>query len=216
MDADSLPIWIDVFAMSINGLFGAALARSGRMPVAATLVSGLIIGLGGGITRDVLLGLEPTMISDWAYVPAVLAASVVGGLTGRFFASRDGYLVALQGVCVGLLITVGVQKGLDYEVPIPSAILLGVVTATAGRLIFDAVARGRSPMFGQGRMYLSILITSSLVFWAGSELIGFYFAVLIAVAVTVAMTLAGQSRGWRSPEWPGDRDRGGGGEGVGR
>ena len=79
VDAESLPIWIDVFAMSINGLFGAALARSGRMPVAATLVSGLIIGLGGGITRDVLLGLEPTMISDLAYVPAVLAASAVGG-----------------------------------------------------------------------------------------------------------------------------------------
>lgn len=53
----SLPIWFEVMWMTINCGFGAAIARSRNAPVYGTILGGVLVGLGGGMTRDVLLGL---------------------------------------------------------------------------------------------------------------------------------------------------------------
>jgi uncharacterized membrane protein YeiH len=55
-------------------------------------------GLGGGIARDVVLGLEPAAIANGYYVPAVLAAAVVGGLTARQISLSPLPFVAAQAV----------------------------------------------------------------------------------------------------------------------
>ena len=53
-------------------------ARTMRIPLLGVLLAGVLAGLGGGMVRDVLLGLEPAAITTWYYIPAVLAAGVKG------------------------------------------------------------------------------------------------------------------------------------------
>ena len=90
----TLPIWVDIFAMSINAAFGAAVARNRRLTLLAVLIAGVIVGLGGGMVRDVLLGLEAAAIEYWYYLPAVLGAALVGGfLAHRLIQGRTSYLV---------------------------------------------------------------------------------------------------------------------------
>ena len=52
----SLPLWIEIAAMATTGAYGAAVARSRNVPVSGTLFAGIMMGLGGGMARDVLLG----------------------------------------------------------------------------------------------------------------------------------------------------------------
>jgi hypothetical protein len=56
--------------MSVGAVFGAHTARGRHVPLFAVLLAGLVAGLGGGIARDVLLGIEPAAIANWYYVPA--------------------------------------------------------------------------------------------------------------------------------------------------
>ncbi len=118
--------------MVVAAAFGAHVARARRVPLFGVLLAGVMAGLGGGIVRDVLLGLEPAAITTWYYIPAVLVAAIIGGLTApRMNLSRLPY-VAAQGVSIGLLVGIGVQKAVEYRAPAPSAILLGVITGTFG------------------------------------------------------------------------------------
>ena len=68
--------------MSIGAAFGAHTARGRHVLLFGVLLAGIVGGLGGGIARDLLLGLEPAAIANWYYVPAILAAAVIGGAAG--------------------------------------------------------------------------------------------------------------------------------------
>src|SRR6476469_763295 len=108
--AHELPAWLDVGAMVIAAAFGAHVARLRRIALAGVLLEGVLVGLGGGITRDVLLGLEPAAITNWYYIPAVLiAALLAGAFTERVGMSRLPFVV-VQAFAIGLLIGIGVQK----------------------------------------------------------------------------------------------------------
>ena len=76
-----LPAWVDVMAMMVAAFAGAHVARRRRIPLFGVLLAGVVAGLGGGMTRDVLLGLEPAAITTWYYMPAVLAAAIIAGST---------------------------------------------------------------------------------------------------------------------------------------
>ena len=79
----TLPIWVELAAMTMNCFFGARLARVRGIPVAGTLIAGLFVGLGGGIFRDMMLNLEPTAIAVWYYIPAGLAAGLIAGMNAH-------------------------------------------------------------------------------------------------------------------------------------
>jgi hypothetical protein len=123
--------------MAVGTIFGAHTARVRRVPLFGVLLAGVVGGLGGGIARDLLLGLEPAAIANWYYVPAILAAAVVGALTARQVSLSPLPFVAAQAVALGLLITIGVQKAVAYHTPGPSAVLIGVVAATTGAVVVD-------------------------------------------------------------------------------
>src|SRR5690242_7328966 len=90
-----LPAWVDVAAMVVSGLFGAHVARRRQIPLFGTLLAGVVAGLGGGMVRDVLLGLEPAAISTWYYIPAVLTAASIGGFVAPAFSlDRLPYVAA--------------------------------------------------------------------------------------------------------------------------
>jgi predicted Kef-type K+ transport protein len=43
----SLPVVVQVAAMSLNCMFGAALARSRNIPIFGTILAGVLVGPGG-------------------------------------------------------------------------------------------------------------------------------------------------------------------------
>jgi uncharacterized membrane protein YeiH len=151
--------------MVVGAVFGARLASKRRVPLFGVLLAGVVAGLGGGIVRDVLLGLEPAAITTWYYIPAVLLAAIVGGLAApRMNLSRLPF-VAAQGVSIGLLVGIGVQKAVEYRAPAPSAILLGVVTATFGGALGDVLAGERAAIMREGHWFLSTTVCGSVVFY---------------------------------------------------
>lgn len=201
---DSLPVWFEVFVMSINGVFGAAVARSLSAPIYGTLLAGILVGLGGGMIRDVLLGVEPIAISSWIYIPAVLVGSVIGAFFFGPFVAKPKIFLLVNGLTLGLLVTIGAQRAITFEVPVVSAIFLGIVTASFGGALSDTLMGRRAVITRQAHWLASALAVGAIVFVLLSIYVNFWVAVVVSVAIVTALRYLSSVRNWPSPSWPGE------------
>ena len=200
---NSLPVWFDVAVMAANCLFGAALARSRGVAVAGTLLVGLLIGLGGGAIRDMLLGQEPAVVTGWIYLPAGLAGAFIGAQVVGPVMKMDRRTMVLSAFTISFLMTIGAQKAVDGQVPWVSAIALGVITPTFGGLLADPVMGRRSVLIAENSWVLLSLVAGATVFVVATHLVNFWFAVVVGVLVTTAMRVMSEVFAWPSPQWPG-------------
>src|SRR5215475_5922847 len=199
-----LPAWVDVTGMAVAAVFTAHVARRRRVPLFGVLLAGTIGGLGGGMVRDVLLGLEPAAITTWYYIPVVVGAAILGGLVA-YRVGLDGLpFVTAQAVAIGLLIGIGVQKAVQYHAPPPSAILLGVITGTFGGTIDEILTGRRATIMSEGHWLLSVVVLGAVTFWLFTIYIGFYLAVVATVIVVAGLRVLSVRLNWTSPVFPGD------------
>jgi uncharacterized membrane protein YeiH len=208
MEAVALPVWFDVLAMALNGIFGAAVARSRNFPVYGTLLAGVLVGLGGGMVRDVLLGREPVAIAQWFFIPAVLIGALIGAFAYKYVTSTRISVQILHAAVLGFLVTIGAQVALHAGAPIISAILLGVVTASAGGMIVDGMSGRKSAIADpQAHWFASALFIGSVVFVAVSVTLSFWLAVAAAVIVIAVLNVLSNRLQWLSPLWPHERQQ---------
>jgi uncharacterized membrane protein YeiH len=202
-----LPAWIDVTAMAVGGAVGAHVAGRRNAPLFAVLFAGMVGGLSGGIARDVLLGLEPTPVTTWYYVPAIFIAVVTGGLGGRWVKVNPLPFVAAEATAVALLTTIGVQKAVVYQAPGPSAILIGVVAATTGAAGVDLLTDRSVALLAAGPWLLGLIVCGSVIFWVLTICMAFYVAVAVTVALVVSFRVLSVRLGWSTVYFPGEGQR---------
>jgi len=198
----TLPLWVDVTAMATTAIYGAATARSRNVPIAGTLFAGILGGAAGGMARDLLLGLEPIAITGPYYFPWILVATVFGAFFFYNFISQKVPFLVLKGVAIGLLISIGCQKALMHGVPFVSIILCGVLTATVGGMVIDALSLHRAAVFSQAHWFATALIIGSLVFYGLTITTHFYIATAGATLTAAALYVTSALRNWPSPTWP--------------
>jgi uncharacterized membrane protein YeiH len=190
--------------MAVAALFAAHVARKRQVPLFGVLLAGAVGGLGGGVARDLLLGLEPAAITNWYYIPTVIVAAIAGGLTARRISLSPLPFVGAQAVAVGLLIGIGVQKAVEYHAPAPSAILIGVVAATLGGALDDVLTGRRALIMAEDHGLLPTVAFGALTFWLLTIYVAFYVAVIATVVVVAALRVLSVRFGWTSPVFPGD------------
>jgi uncharacterized membrane protein YeiH len=135
----------------------------------------------------VLLGLEPAVVKDWYFVPAILAATLIGSLVPSRVSLRGLLAVAADAIAIGLLIGIGVQKAVQYRTPGPSAILIGVVAATLGGAL-DDILSGRQPtIVREGPWLLAAVVLGAVIFWLFTIYVAFWLAVVITVSVVTSL-----------------------------
>lgn len=199
---ETLPVWFQLTAMTVNTMFGAALARSRNLPIFGTVFAGLLVGFGGGIVRDMLLGLEPVAISNPYFLPVGVVGAVIGALLFSKIVTADKFGVMLHGAVLGLLVTIGAQKALSYDAPVFSAMALGVITASFGGMLADVMSGQRATIAKQAHWVASALVVGSTLFVLISLTTNFWFATVAAMVAVSALLYVSQHRDWPSPHWP--------------
>jgi uncharacterized membrane protein YeiH len=135
-----VPLWIDLTAVVLGALAGASVAARQQLDAFGALLLAVIMGLGGGIVRDLLLGLRPVAVTSRYYLPTVAAAALAGFLFASLVRRFERTFAILDAMSVGLFTIVGVEKALLYDLPYVSAIFIGVSAAVGGGLLVDLIA----------------------------------------------------------------------------
>jgi uncharacterized membrane protein YeiH len=195
-----VPLWIDLAAVVVGALAGASIAARERLDFFGALLLAVIMGLGGGIIRDVLLGLRPVAITNRDYLPTVavaaLGAFVFTGLLRRF----GELFVVLEALSAGLFTVVGVEKALLYELPYVSAIFVGVTAAVGGGILVDLIAGHRVEVIQRGPWNATAALVGAIVYAVAAALgAATVVCQVAAFAVVVGMRLAALRWGLQTP-----------------
>jgi uncharacterized membrane protein YeiH len=198
---------VDLVAASTNALNGALLARRPdhykNFTRIGIILMGLLGGLSGGITRDVLLGHVPGAFTNPAYFTLSLAFGVVGYAiaytSGQLF--REGIFQLMTSFSLTWFAIVGAQAGVGDHIPVVGCILLAMIAATAGRWVID-VSSGVTPkQFIRGEWFITTAALTALVWiltYAAAD-----HNTWIALGVAFVVGFVGRSLalfyGWEEP-----------------
>lgn len=152
-DTASLQTVLDVCGVFVFGLSGGLVAVRRGLDLFGVLVLAWVAGLGGGIIRDLFLGVTPPVaVSDWRLLAAaVVAGSAVFLLHGVFEDGAGGRpggrrhltraVRLLDAAGLALFAVSGALVALSRDAGPLAATLIGGITAIGGGLLRDVLAR---------------------------------------------------------------------------
>lgn len=193
------------FAFGLSGGFAAVRAR---LDLYGVVVLAGVVGLVGGIIRDVLLGaLPPATFSDWRYLATVAAAGLVAFFAGPALERLYRPLNTFDAAGLSLFCVTGATKALEFHVGPAQAVLLGVITATGGGMVRDVLVR-EVPTVLRRELYAVPALIGAAIVVAAAEL-GYRgaAAAIIAAMVCFLIRMAGLRFGIGLPTPPSERHK---------
>lgn len=146
----------DLAGTAVFAVEGAIAAMRAQLDLLGVLVIAFIVALGGGVTRDLLIGATPPKaVADWRY-PAL--AFAMGGLAfvlhAQVLSWSGSTLIVLDAAGLALFAVAGAQKALNFGISPFVAMLMGTITGVGGGVIRDIVL-ARVPVVLQADLYAS-------------------------------------------------------------
>ena len=199
-----IPLWTDLAAVGVGALQGAMFAgrlKERRLDLLGVALIGILVGLGGGLLRDILLNQLPAaMKTNWYLVVATLAA-LLGMALLRLFTRLNPLIIALDAVTIGLFAAIGTTKALAYGVPDVPAVFVGVVSAVGGSILRDVSLNLPIALMHVGSLY-AVAAAAGTVLIVVLVALGtnITVAAITCVIVTTLIRLGSVRFGWSLPE----------------
>lgn len=186
---------------------GALIAMRRHMDILGVIVLGVVTAVGGGILRDVILGITPPLaFRDPTCAMIAMGTSVLlfipwirHGLMGRQRVF-DFSLFLMDSVGLGVFTVMGIWNALDFN-PDRSTFLLvfvGVLTGVGGGVIRDVLA-GQMPFILVKHVYACASLLGAIgcaLLW---RFLPSYAAMLIGSALVLVIRLLAAHYHWNLP-----------------
>lgn len=182
---------------------GALVGVSKRFDIFGVCVVGVFTGIGGGIVRDVLLGIHPpTSLTSWPLFGTAAATSVVVFFLHSALGRLRREILVLDALGMGLFACTGAAIAVDAGAgPLASA-LIGATTAIGGGILRDVLVN-EVPLLLHRDLYAIPALLGAAMVVAGTSAGMTHDAVLI-VGTVLATTLRLVAL-WRHWSLPGPR-----------
>jgi uncharacterized membrane protein YeiH len=191
----------DLAGTAVFAVEGAIAAMRAQLDLLGVLVIAFIVALGGGVTRDLLIGATPPKaVADWRY-PAL--AFAMGGLAfvlhAQVLSWSGSTLIVLDAAGLALFAVAGAQKALNFGISPFVAMLMGTITGVGGGVIRDIVL-ARVPVVLQADLYASSAFVGAAVLIVGRRCgVSPVAAALLAGAACLMLRLVSVHFGWQLP-----------------
>ena len=193
---------IDMFSAGINALYGMLVARQPShnrgYTAAGLLVMAFFGGIGGGVTRDILLNEIPSPIKDPYYLLVCLLMGLLGMAIYHWADSKEEefrtrVLAYFKSFTLPWFAILGAHKALEHNLGVWSAIIIGLIATTAGGVLIDLFS-GVTPEIvrpSQQLLTAAVLASSVYVLLASLTKDSPHFFPVTLIAVLVSFTFRG-------------------------
>ncbi|MGI6369055.1 MAG: trimeric intracellular cation channel family protein [Ignavibacteria bacterium] len=148
------------FAFALSGI---RLAAEKEFDWFGAYVVGLVTAIGGGTTRDLLLGVTPFWMLNSSYLIVTAVALLSFLFLKKFIFRLNKTLFLFDAIGLGLFVVVGIEKTLVANYPFWVAIIMGTITGSVGGLIRDVLIN-ETPLILRRDIYAVACIIGGLVF----------------------------------------------------
>ena len=163
-------VLIDLLAATTNAFNGAILAsrkdhRRNWTTVGIVIIA-VIGGIGGGVTRDILLNTIPGALTNPWYlllclVAAGLAFLAMGRMSGHGLRRLFDFMATFSLPWYAII---GTQKALADNLPLFAVVAIGVIGPTAGRYFIDLTSGVTPQQFTKGEWFVGTAILTSVTY----------------------------------------------------
>ena len=126
--------YLGTFAFAISGI---RLASAKRFDWFGAYVVGLVTAIGGGTTRDLLLGITPFWMQQPSYLIVTGIALLFVILFGKYIIRLNNTFFIFDAIGLGLFVVVGIDKSLESGFSYWIAIIMGMISGSVGGIIRD-------------------------------------------------------------------------------
>ncbi len=137
---------VDLFSAGINALYGVLLASNPShnrgYTAAGLLIMAFFGGIGGGVSRDILLNDVPSPLTNVNFLIVCLVMGLLGLAIYRFLQSKEEWfrtrtLAYFKSFTLPWFAILGAHKALNHGLGVFAAIVIGVIATTAGGVFID-------------------------------------------------------------------------------
>lgn len=199
-----LLVVLELAGLAVFAASGALAAVRARLDVFGVVVLGLTTALGGGIVRDVLLGITPpTTLRDWPYLVVPVAAALAVFAWHPQVARLRRAVLAADAVGLGLFTVSGTATALARGAPPYTACLIGMTAGIGGGVLRDLLLR-EIPLVLRKEIYALAALAGGVVVVVGARA-GLPAAPVAAAGavLVVAVRMLALWRRWNAPVAPG-------------
>ncbi|MBQ3857705.1 MULTISPECIES: trimeric intracellular cation channel family protein [Segatella] len=152
--------FIGTFAFAMSGI---RLAGAKQYDWFGGFVCGLVVAIGGGTIRDVMLGQTPFWMTSPIYLICTMLAQVVFIIFHHILKKLDNAWLVFDTLGLALFTIAGIQKSLALGYPFWVAITMGCITGAAGGVIRD-VLLNNEPVIFQKEIYAIACVIGGVVY----------------------------------------------------
>ena len=172
----------DLLGTVAFAISGALAAIEKRYDIFGVIFVAFITALGGGTTRDIMLGITPvSWILDINYFYVVMAAVALTFLFSKKIMKWRKTLFLFDSIGLGVFTIAGMQKALSAGLSWELAIMMGVISATLGG-IFRDVFNNEKPLILHKEIYATACFAGglfiALLTWLGID-------AMVSIPVTI-------------------------------
>jgi uncharacterized membrane protein YeiH len=192
----------------VFGLSGGLAAIRARLDLLGVVVLAAVVGLAGGIARDVLIGTPPATFRDWRYLAAAAAAGLVCFFAGRVLERAQRSIMIFDAFGLGLFCVTGATKALQFGLGPVQAVLLGAITGVGGGMLRDVLLREIPTVLHEGLYAVPALLGAAVLVVAQHAGATSPVFPVLGVVVCIVVRLSGLRYGVNVPTPPDDRHEG--------
>ncbi len=191
-------------ALEFSGIFvfamtGALVGARRDFDIIGLLALAMLTGLGGGVIRDVLLGVAPpvNVASGERLLTATLAAALVFWQHDRV-SRREPVIMVLDAVGLATFCVTGTIAALQHDIAPATGALLGVITAIGGGVVRDVLS-ARTPVVFSGELYAIPAVVGATLTVVLEEFEPLGVLYVFPALLCLGLRLLSMRRGWSAP-----------------
>ena len=185
----AIPLAFELLAVVVAAATGALTARENKLALVGAIGLAVLVSLGGGLIRDVILQEGNVYILRQPLALPVAIATAAAVFTFPVMVEKPDRLVAILDIfSVGLFAVMGADKTMLYGYPAITCVMMGFFTAVGGGLLRD-VCLARVPyIFQRSNLYAIAAIAGALTYIVLVQCLDIWN--IAAAAISVAVTMA--------------------------
>lgn len=199
--AVNTPLWLTLLTVGVNALVGSLRAfgdEKHSWDIVGVSVFAVLMGLGGGFVRDILIGNTPveSLRTPWPLL-TVLVMIVTSLLFGRFVSRLTALVSFLNALALGLFALTGSAYALREGLPILAAIFIGVVSGVGGGVLVSVVKDEVPGILVSSAPNALIAVLVSIVY-VSVDVLDSAFASLASIVTAVVVSVVSDVLGVRT------------------
>jgi len=186
----------------VFGLSGGLAGIQNGLDAFGVVVLAVVVGLAGGITRDLLIGIAPQTFRDWRYLAVAGGAGLFTFAAHPMLERLERPILVLDAAGLALFCVTGASTALDHDVGSVAAVVLGAITGVGGGVLRDVLIREIPVVLRTGLYAIPALLGAAIVVGAsktGTHNLAFP---IIGAVVCFVIRLAGLHFDLNVPQAP--------------